>query len=194
MTRLERRKKNKRRLIRVLSFVAAALFIVAICAMSVAGAVESEDIPPLVIVDADPEGQEIINPDEDLEITEEPEDFENQKIEEALIVIGYLNEEVPLEYDLQACTMAWSEMYGVPYSISLGVIETESTFRADAVNGSCVGYMQVNENNYRGLNEAIGITDLKDPYQNIHSGVYMLGNLYKKYGDWHKALIGYNAG
>lgn len=33
-----------------------------------------------------------------------------------------------------------------------------------------------------------------DPYQNIRSGVFILSDLYGKYGDWHKALICYNYG
>ena len=38
------------------------------------------------------------------------------------------------------------------------------------------------------------MTDLADPLQNLHSGIYMLGDLYGKYGDWHKALVCYNCG
>lgn len=56
------------------------------------------------------------------------------------------------------------------------------------------GYMQINSINSEWLSEKIGVTDLADPYQNIRSGVFILSDLYGKYGDWHKALICYNYG
>lgn len=54
--------------------------------------------------------------------------------------------------------------------------------------------MQINSINSEWLSEKIGVTDLTDPYQNIRSGVFILSDLYGKYGDWHKALICYNYG
>lgn len=125
---------------------------------------------------------------------EPEEDYENEKIEEALLEQGYLSEEIPLDYDTQACLRAWCEQYSVPYKMALGVIETESSFRADAQNGNCYGYMQVNSINLDWLSEEIGVTDLKDPLQNLHSGVFILGDLFEKYGDWNKVLVCYNYG
>ena len=78
--------------------------------------------------------------------------------------------------------------------MALGVIQAESSFTATASNGSCYGYMQINSINSEWLSEKIGVTDLTDPYQNIRSGVFILSDLYGKYGDWHKALICYNYG
>ena len=54
--------------------------------------------------------------------------------------------------------------------------------------------MQINSINKSWLLQEIGVTDLADPLQNLHSGIYMLGDLYGKYGDWHKALVCYNCG
>lgn len=122
------------------------------------------------------------------------EDFENEKIEEALLEQNYLSDEIPLDYDTQACLRAWCEQYSVPYSLALAVIEAESTFRADASNGSCYGYMQINSVNLEWLGEQIGVTDLTDPLQNLHSGVFILANLNGKYEDWNKALVCYNCG
>ena len=107
---------------------------------------------------------------------------------------SYQSDAVPLNHDTQAQVLGWCEEYGVPYSVALAVIEAESSFRPDAENGSCYGYMQINSINKSWLLQEIGVTDLADPLQNLHSGIYMLGDLYGKYGDWHKALVCYNCG
>ena len=103
-------------------------------------------------------------------------------------------EEIPLDRETQSCILNWCEEYGVPHSIALGVIQSESSFQPDAENGSCYGYMQINSINREWLGEAIGITDLRDPHQNLQAGIYMLSDLYGKYGDWNKALTCYNYG
>ena len=107
---------------------------------------------------------------------------------------SYQSDAVPLNHDTQAQVLGWCEEYGVPYSVALAVIEAESSFRPDAENGSCYGYMQINSINKSWLFQEIGVTNLEDPLQNLHSGIYMLGDLYGKYGDWHKALVCYNCG
>lgn len=107
---------------------------------------------------------------------------------------SYQSDAVPLNHDTQAKVLGWCEEYGVPYSVALAVIEAESSFRPDAENGSCYGYMQINSINKSWLFQEIGVTNLEDPLQNLHSGIYMLGDLYGKYGDWHKVLVCYNCG
>lgn len=107
---------------------------------------------------------------------------------------SYQSDAVPLNHDTQAQVLGWCEEYGVPYTVALAVIEAESSFRPDAENGSCYGYMQINSINKSWLFQEIGVTNLEDPLQNLHSGIYMLGDLYGKYGDWHKALVCYNCG
>lgn len=124
----------------------------------------------------------------DTEASEEP------PVEEEDETPSYLSDAVPLDHDTQAQVMGWCEEYGVPYSMALAVIEAESSFRPDAENGSCYGYMQINSINKSWLLQEIGVTDLTDPLQNLHSGIYMLGDLYGKYGDWHKVLVCYNCG
>ncbi|WP_278941169.1 transglycosylase SLT domain-containing protein [Anaerotruncus colihominis] len=114
--------------------------------------------------------------------------------EEEVQETEYLYEEIPLDYETQARLREWCEQYSVPYQLALGVIEAESSFTPDASNGICYGYMQINSINQEWLREEIGVTDLTDPLQNLHSGVFMLGNLYGKYGDWHLALTSYNFG
>lgn len=128
---------------------------------------------------------------EETDDTEAPEETPAEVEEEAP---PYLSDAVPLDTDTQIQVMSWCEEYRVPYSVALAVIEAESSFRPDAENGSCYGYMQINSINKSWLLQEIGVTDLTDPLQNLHSGIYMLGDLYGKYGDWHKVLVCYNCG
>lgn len=140
--------------------------------------------------------EEEIIPTEDADTKEvmDEEPDENELIEATLVEQGYFRAEIPLDYSLQDALTTVCCEYNVPLHIALGVIEAESSFTENAESGSCYGYMQINSVNESWLNESIGVTDLTDSYQNIRSGVYMLGDLYAKYGDWHKALIAYNYG
>ncbi len=105
-----------------------------------------------------------------------------------------ISELIPLRQDMQAYIQELCESYSVPYTLVLAVIEAESTFKCDAVNGSCYGYMQISNINLEWLNERIGIEDLEDPAQNLHSGIYILSDLHEKYKDWDKVLVCYNYG
>lgn len=207
MTRMERRRRRQRQIRRR---VALALTVAAITTAAVTAAVTSinadaEDTP----MEALPTAEEVVKQEpvqlvyetplwaeepEPLaqEVTEDPE--EPEKIEQALVEQGYLHEEIPLDFDLQCHLITVCEEYGVPYHIALGVIQAESSFTADASNGTCFGYMQINKINAEWLSESIGVTDLTDPYQNLRSGVFILSDLFGDYGDWHKALIAYNYG
>lgn len=102
--------------------------------------------------------------------------------------------DVPLEADLQKKAQEFCGDYGVPYEIALAVIYQESRFDENADNGSCVGLMQVNRINSQWLNDEIGITDLTDTEQNLQAGIWMLGSLFEKYGEWNMALTAYNNG
>lgn len=211
MTRMEKRRRRQRQIRRR---VALALTVAAITTAAVTAAVTSinadaEDTP----MEALPTAEEVVKQEpmaepvqlvyetplwaeepEPLaqEVTEDPE--EPEKIEQALVEQGYLHEEIPLDFDLQCHLITVCEEYGVPYHIALGVIQAESSFTADASNGTCFGYMQINKINAEWLSESIGVTDLTDPYQNLRSGVFILSDLFGDYGDWHKALIAYNYG
>lgn len=71
------------------------------------------------------------------------------------------------------------------------LIERESTWNPEAVNGNCIGLMQVDKNIYKDL---IGSRNLTDPYDNIYVGVTILEELLHKYGEAAPALMFYNAG
>jgi len=207
MTRMERRRRRQRQ---IRWHLALVLTVAAITTAAVTAAVTSinadaEDTPMEALLTAEEVGkQEPVQlvyetplwaeEPESLaqEVTEDPE--EPEKIEQALLEHGYLHEEIPLNFDLQCNLITVCEEYGVPYHIALGVIQAESSFTADVSNGICFGYMQIHKINSGWLGERLGVSDLLDPYQNLRAGVYILGDLYADYGDWHKALIAYNYG
>ena len=188
MTRMERRRRRRRILRIKLATTAAVLALTTASIVALTGgAAETvpEPTPQPPALQAEPvllvaEHDSTYQP---VQMTAEPaqepepveEEDENEKIEAALLEKGYLHEEIPLDFDLQCHLITVCEEYGVPQSVALGVIQAESSFTATASNGSCYGYMT-------------------DPYQNIRSGVFILSDLYGKYGDWHKALICYNYG
>lgn len=211
MTRMERRRRRQRQIRRR---VALVLMVAAITTVAVTAAVSSinadaEDktmvtvstteevvkqeskVEPIQLVYAIPLWQE---EPEALAQGAAEEQKEPEEIEQTLLKQVCLHEEIPLDFDLQCHLRTVCEEYGVPYHIALGVIQAESSFLADAANGTCFGYMQINKINAGWLAEDIGVTDLTDPYQNLRSGVYILSGFYGKYGDWHKALICYNYG
>lgn len=205
MTRSERRRRRARQVRRQrILLVAAVLALGAVSASFTfaepeengAVAHAKEPLATEVVFDQEDEELSIITlPAEASESLEadpmEQETVEVQPAEEPEVVFF---EEIPLDQETQTCVLTWCEEYGVPHSIALGVIQSESSFQADAENGSCYGYMQINSINREWLGERIGITDLTDPHQNIQAGIYMLSDLYGKYEDWNKALTCYNYG
>lgn len=112
---------------------------------------------------------------------------EAERIEAALIEIGYLREDIPLSYEMQDILQTACEEFGVPYHLALGLIETESGFREEAVSGKgCHGLMQLNPKYF----------DVKNmtPADNIRAGVEYLGDLLGRFEDEHRALMAYNMG
>lgn len=192
VTRVERRKLRARRHRIRITAVLGILVVVLLTASWAAD--EADDAPSFGAVAPGSEKGQIVEVlplrfSEEAEMkmtvkkeaadTEAPEETPAEAEEEAP---SYLSDAVPLDHDTQAQVMGWCEEYGVPYSVALAVIEAESSFWPDAENGSCYGYMQINSINKSWL------------LQNLHSGIYMLGDLYGKYGDWHKVLVCYNCG
>lgn len=201
MTRMERKRRRQRQIRRrVTCAVVVMMMLAAVVMAAFANSQEPENLTePAAVAPAATERAETLSLETETPVQteavqgmEDPD--EQEKIEQALLEQGYLNDEVPLDYDLQDQLRTACGEFGVPYHIALGVIQAESSFRADASNGTCFGYMQINKINADWLAEEIGVTDLLDPFQNLRAGVYILSDLYGKYEDWHSALICYNYG
>ena len=95
-------------------------------------------------------------------------------------------EDVPLERELQTALYEACEASGVPVSLALGLIETESGFQTDAV--SCEGAYGLCQ-----LNPKYFPADLT-PAGNIRAGVVYLGELLERHVDPAAALRAYNLG
>lgn len=84
-----------------------------------------------------------------------------------------------------------SQTYDVPLDLIKAVAYHESRYNPTAESkAGAIGVMQLMPINWK----PYGITDPKDPYQNIMAGVKMLSKLYNKYNEWEKALAAYNWG
>ena len=87
-----------------------------------------------------------------------------------------------------------AERYDIPVELILAVIETESSYRPTAKNGSCRGLMQIHTVNLDWLEKDFGRElDLYDIEDNVYAGAYILAGYYHKY-DIHRALMAYNGG
>jgi soluble lytic murein transglycosylase-like protein len=122
------------------------------------------------------------------------EDFENEKIEAALLEQGYLRDDIPLDYDTQALLRAACDETGVEFELALAVVWRETTFRnVGGDDGNSFGYMQVQPRWHRARMDRLGVTDLMDPAGNFRVGCDYLAELLAKY-PLEQALTCYNTG
>lgn len=79
----------------------------------------------------------------------------------------------------QMYTYIVCRQYGVDYETVFALIEHESKCKYDAVgdSGNSIGYMQIQEKWHKERMERLGVTDLKNPFQNILVGVDILAEL-----------------
>lgn len=90
-----------------------------------------------------------------------------------------------------------SEELGQEYNICPELIQAicfkESRFRQDAMNGDCIGIMQISERWHKDRMDRLGVTDLKDAEQNMKVAADYLSELAERYeGDIGVALMVYN--
>jgi hypothetical protein len=91
------------------------------------------------------------------------------------------------------------EEAGVDYYTALALIERESGYRYDAIgdSGNSKGLMQIQEKWHTERMEALGVTDLYNPYANMEVGVNYLKEIQDRYlasSGEHCVLMVYNMG
>ncbi len=81
---------------------------------------------------------------------------------------------------------------GVPYDFALAILETESSYRPNAVSKKgAQGLYQL----MPATAKSYGVTDPFDPEQNIRGGITFLAEMLRKYGnDQRLVAAGFNAG
>lgn len=104
--------------------------------------------------------------------------------------------DVPLSSELQQHIINTSEMYGVDPAIIMAMIDTESSFQANAVgdDGRSYGLMQIQVRYHEERMQELGVSDMLNPYENVVVGIdYLAEQLARGNGiEW--ALMAYNGG
>ena len=103
--------------------------------------------------------------------------------------------DIPLSHSLQNYLYEICADEGLPVSLILAMIETESGFNPEVISRTNdYGLMQLNKINHEWLNEQYRAADMLNPYQNVFCGVKIISSFVKKYDDYGKALMAYNMG
>lgn len=101
-----------------------------------------------------------------------------------------------LSEELQEYTYFLCKAYYLDYPLVMAVMNQESNYRTKVVSadGHDFGLMQIRDVNNESLQKAIGVSDMLDPYQNIHAGIFILRGLFERYDDPARVLMCYNCG
>ncbi len=103
---------------------------------------------------------------------------------------------VELDKGIQEFIFYISESYEIDFTLIIALIEYESNFNPKVISKTGdYGLMQINKMNHKWLGRTLGINDFTDPYDNVRAGIYILRNLFDKYGNYpHSVLMAYNLG
>lgn len=150
--------------------------------------IETEDEPPyesqieqpinLIIVDA--------TDTEEVGACESVEEEPPEPVEEPITW-----DDTFLSEEIQAYCEKAGAMYAVSPELIEAIIETESSGRIHAQNGSCYGLMQVDVNLHTERANRLGV-DLHTAWGNILVGTDLLAELFDRYNDEPLVLMKYN--
>lgn len=87
-----------------------------------------------------------------------------------------------------------SEDYNICPELVQAVIEQESSWNPRAINGECIGLMQIDPSFHQERMDKLGVEDLTEPKGNILVGVDYLAELFEQHEDIYAVLMFYNAG
>ena len=104
----------------------------------------------------------------------------------------HAEEKVEVPEEIKEISEELGQAYGIcPETIqSIGYME--SRFQSDAVNGDCIGIMQVSEKWHKDRMKRLGVTDLTDPRGNMTVAVDYLSELIEDGEDLEAALMRYH--
>lgn len=103
---------------------------------------------------------------------------------------------VPLDHDIQAFIIRTCERLNMEPAVIIAMIDQESNFNPECVgdSGDSVGLMQVQKKHHQERMDKLGVTDLKNPLQNVAVGMDYLAELIDQGNGLEWALAAYNAG
>lgn len=114
-------------------------------------------------------------------------------------VIGVsAKEQNPSHNQIEAYTVEIGSEYNICPELLQAIIERESNYDPCAVNGNCIGLMQISKKWHTERMEKLGVSDLTDPYTNILVGTDYLAELFDeavnsgKGDDLYYVLMRYN--
>lgn len=115
------------------------------------------------------------------------------------VLVSKDNDFVPIDCalseDLQEYTYYLCQAYYIDFDFAMALMFTESSFDSDVISSTNdYGLMQINACNFTELEDKLGISDIKEPCQNIRAGLYILRGLFEKYDDTAKVCMAYNLG
>lgn len=122
-------------------------------------------------------------------------DIVTQKVEatESIPDVSGIEETYISDEAYSACIRYGNE-YNILPELLMAMIERESEGNPNAYNGTDSGLMQVAQKWHYDRMERLGVTDLFDTDQNIHTGADYLAELFNDYEDVYLVLMAYNMG
>lgn len=114
---------------------------------------------------------------------------------DTLVVFSFVSnaaEAVEVPDEITQISEELYQTYGICPETIQAVGWVESRFQADAVNGDCVGIMQVSEKWHKDRMERLGVTELTDIRGNMLVAVDYLSELVGEGEDMEKALMRYH--
>lgn len=103
---------------------------------------------------------------------------------------------VPLDHDVQAFIIRTCERLNMDTAVIIAMIAQESDFRegCEGDRGDSVGLMQIQAKYHQERMDRLGVTDLKNPLQNVAVGMDYLAELLAEGNGLEWALMAYNGG
>lgn len=155
----------------VLLLVVAAVFLI-----RDAEAHEAQQIPPLVILEAE---ETVVGDEHMAALLPEP---------------AWFREDIPLEPEVQEALYAACTETGLRYELMLALVRKETDYRnVMGDGGESYGYCQVQPKWHSERMERLGVADLMDPTSNFRVACDYLAELLERY-DLPQALTAYNSG
>ena len=189
-------KKYAKNIKRGLAYILVACLISS-CTLVQIRAEEPREIDREIIYVSKAEPVVNIEPKEEEPVAEPEVDI---LVEPVIEVVESLPEkryyDVPLSEDLQDHIFEICEERDIDPAIVIGIIERESDFRPKLMGdgGKSYGLMQVMKKWHVNRMKKLGVTNLKDPYQNVLVGIDYLDELIDRDRGIEWALMAYNGG